>query len=79
MDANAIVSMIGSVGFPIVACLGMAWYVKYQTDQNNKEVKDMREEHRAEIQRVTEALNNNTLAIQKLSDHLDDRNCIIKG
>lgn len=79
MDFDAIITMIGSVGFPIVACLAMGWYVKYQTDQNNKEVKEMRDEHRAEIQRVTEALNNNTLAIQKLSDHLDERNCIVKG
>lgn len=27
MDINAIVGMIGSVGFPIVACCGMAWFI----------------------------------------------------
>lgn len=79
MDANAIIQMIGSLGFPIVACIAMGWYVKYQTDQNNKEVKEMREEHRREIEKVTEALNNNTLAIQKLSDHLDENSCIVRG
>ena len=78
MDANAIIQMIGSLGFPIVACIAMGWYVKYQTDQNNKEVKEMRDEHRKEIEKVTEALNNNTLAIQKLSDHLDENSCIVK-
>ena len=78
MDANAIIQMVGSLGFPIVACIAMGWYVKYQTDQNNKEVKEMRDEHRKEIEKVTEALNNNTLAIQKLSDHLDENSCIIK-
>lgn len=78
MDANAIIQMVGSLGFPIVACIAMGWYVKYQTDQNNKEVKEMRDEHRREIEKVTEALNNNTLAIQKLSDHLDENSCIVK-
>lgn len=27
MDVNSIVSVIGSVGFPIVACCGMAWFI----------------------------------------------------
>lgn len=27
MDINAIVGMIGSVGFPIVACCGMAYFI----------------------------------------------------
>lgn len=70
---NDVVQLIASVGFPIVACLGMAWYVKYTTDQNNLEVKEMRREHQDEIGKVTEALNNNTLALQKLSDKLDER------
>lgn len=27
MDINSIVTVIGSVGFPIVACCGMAWFI----------------------------------------------------
>lgn len=27
MDVNSIVTVIGSVGFPIVACCGMAWFI----------------------------------------------------
>lgn len=73
-----IVTMITTVGFPIVACLCMAWYVKYTTDINNAEVKEMRKEHLEEIMSITEAINNNTLALQKLTDKLgkeisDDR------
>lgn len=30
MDVNAIVSVIGSVGFPIVACAAMAWFYATQ-------------------------------------------------
>lgn len=76
MDFSAIVTIISSVGFPIVACIGLAWYVKYQTDSNNREVSEMRREHKEEIAKVTDALNNNTLALQKLCDRLD---CNIEG
>lgn len=27
MDINSLVAVIGSVGFPIVACCGMAWFI----------------------------------------------------
>lgn len=65
---NDILTAVSTVGFPIVACLGLGWFVKYQTDQNNAEVAEMRKEHLDEISKVTEALNNNTLAIQRLTD-----------
>ena len=71
MDVNAITTLIGSFGFPIVACIGMAWYVKYQTDQNKKEVENMRREHKEEVQKMTEAINNNTVAMQKLVDKIE--------
>lgn len=42
MDVNSIVSVIGSVGFPIVACVAMAWFYATQfkdfqsmVDKNN--------------------------------------------
>lgn len=72
MDAN-IVTIISSLGFPIVACLGLGWYVKYMSDQNSTEVKEMRQEHQAEVQKMTEALNNNTLAIQRLVDKMEGK------
>ena len=71
MDFSTITTLIGSFGFPIVACILLGWYVKYQTDQNKAEVDKMTEEHRTEMQEVTVALNNNTLAIQKLCDKLE--------
>lgn len=73
MDANTLITMIGSLGFPIIACIGLGWYVKYQTDNNNKEVSEMRKEHQEEISKVTEALNNNTLALQKLCDRIETK------
>ena len=66
--------IIGSLGFPIVACIGMGYYVKYQTDTYREEVKDMQKEHKEEITKITEALNNNTNALTKLCEKLDKEN-----
>ena len=62
MDLNNIVTIISAVGFPIVACIGMGWFVKYLIDNNNKKISE-----------ITTALNNNTLVVQKLCDMLDNK------
>lgn len=57
MDPNMILQAISSVGFPIVVAAALFWKMNKQ-DQDHKE----------EMQKVTEAVNNNTLALQKLVD-----------
>ena len=75
MGATEIIQLITTVGFPIVACGGMAWYVKYITDRNREDMKEERDQHNQEMQKVTDALNNNTLAIQKLTDYIGGKSC----
>lgn len=70
MTVNDIVTIVTSVGFPIVACGAMAWYVKYISDRHSQEVQDLNKQHKEEMEQVTEALNNNTLALQKLCDKI---------
>lgn len=65
-----VVNIITSVGFPICACLGMGWYVKYITDMHEKARKEETEKHSEEIARMTDALNNNTLALTILTENL---------
>jgi hypothetical protein len=60
------ISIISSLGFPIAACLYMAKYVREQTAIYRQDIKDLRKEHKDEIGKVTEALNNNTKAVEKL-------------
>lgn len=67
-----IVNVITSVGFPIFCCLAMGYYVKYMTDQNRQDVKDMNEKHKEEVDKMTEAINNNTLALQVLCDKIGE-------
>ncbi len=65
-----IIQMIQAFGFPIASCCAMAWYVKYITDQNNQRLDTMNKEHREEVHRLSSVLENNTLAIQKLTDYI---------
>lgn len=57
MDLGAIQTIISNLGFPITCVVAMFWMM-------NKE----REDHKEEMQKVTEALNNNTLALTELRD-----------
>lgn len=63
-----LIQAITTVGFPIVCCGAMMWYVKYVTDANREEVSKLNDQHKEEMTEVTQAINNNTIALQKLCD-----------
>lgn len=71
MDIQALLQAVSSVGFPIVCCGAMMYYVKYSTDRNREDMLRLTEQHKTEIMQITEAINNNTLALQKLCDNLE--------
>ena len=64
-------SAIGQYAFPIVACVVMGWYVKYIQDNYRADINGISARHKEEMDKVTEALNNNTQAIQKLTDYIE--------
>ena len=55
MDVDTISNLISSLGFPIVVCGAMFWTMNKNT-----------ETHKEEMEKMTEALNNNTTIITKL-------------
>lgn len=59
MDVNTLIQLVSSLGFPIVCCGALFWKI-VKTD----------EQHKEEMDKITEALNNNTIALTKLSDKL---------
>ena len=69
---NEIVSIISTVGFPIVAAVACGMFIKWQYTENQKQIDEMRKEHKEEVTKMTEALNNNTLALQKLIDKIGE-------
>lgn len=54
------VSIVKDLGFPIAVCVAMFWLNNKQTEQ-----------HKEEMSKVTEALNNNTLALTELKDRME--------
>ena len=63
MEFNDIITAICTVGFPIVAYGALFWYVLKKDS-----------EHRSEVEKMTEAINNNTIALTKLIERLEDEN-----
>ncbi|MFQ7211010.1 MAG: hypothetical protein ACLRPZ_16500 [Coprococcus sp.] len=60
MDVNTLIQLVGSLGFPIVACGALFWRMVKSDAQ-----------HKEEMNKMSEALNNNTNAIVKLTEKLD--------
>lgn len=55
-----ITQAIGTLGFPIAACMACGWYI----------VK-VQQKHDDTIAKLADIINNNTLAITKLSEKID--------
>lgn len=72
MDFNTIIAAIGSLGFPIIACIGMAYFFAKVNDNYRADIKEMNASHKDEMDKMTEAINNNTLVIQRLIDKMED-------
>lgn len=56
-----ILNLIGSYAFPIVMCIALFWKMDKQDT-----------EHKAEIDKISSALDNNTVAIVKLVEHMKE-------
>lgn len=59
MDIANILSAISSVGFPIVACIALFWNSHKQEER-----------HLEESNKFNEAINNNTIALVKLTEKI---------
>ena len=68
---NIVLDAITTVGFPIVCCVALMLYVKYMRDSDAEERQKMNEQHAAESKAMADALNSNTVVLQKLCDKLD--------
>lgn len=67
MSAEMIMQAISTIGFPIVACGALAWYVWYQSKQ-----------HKAEIDNLANIVANNTKAVEELTQLVQDLVEIVK-
>lgn len=68
---NMVLQAITTVGFPIVCCGVLMYYVKYIRDKDTEMMADIMARHSEEVNTMSAALNENTLVLQKLCDKLD--------
>lgn len=67
--------LISTLGFPIVCCVALSIYVTKITQQNREDTKELNKQHTEEMlefkEDIKEALNNNTIALNKLCEKLE--------
>lgn len=56
---ESIIQIVQTLGFPIAVAIALFW-------QNTK----MQDQHKEEMAKITEALNNNTIALTELKDKI---------
>ena len=77
-----LVQIVANFGLPAIMCAVMMYYVKYREDKNDDRMDAQNTRHKEEIDKlaesnkqsltdITQALNNNTLALQKLADYME--------
>lgn len=62
MNVNDIATLVSSIGFPIVMCGAMAWYVKYMSDQ-----------HKSDLEALSAVIADNTKVIEGLRQLIMDK------
>lgn len=65
MDYTQIVQLIGSLGFPIAMCIVMVVFFY-------KIITQIESTHKENLEKITEALDNNTRIINELKQSLDN-------
>lgn len=70
MSWDAIMNLISSGLFPIAACVALAWFFNKTNENYRGDIKDLQKRHDSEINKLTEAVNNNTMVMQRLVDRL---------
>lgn len=73
--------LISTLGFPIVCCIALAIYISKITKTNREDIKELNEKREKDLKEIQdfkeemkEALNNNTMAINKLCEKLSNSN-----
>ena len=71
------VQLISSLGVPIVAMIGLAWYIVNRDKQQRERdaefeqmMQDIMKEHRQEVSDLRECINNNTLVLTRVYEKI---------
>lgn len=65
------IELISNLGFPIVLCGVMAFFIKYLIDKYTTIIININEEHKKEVNELKTAIENNTLIITKFIERME--------
>ena len=66
MDIETIQTLVSGLGFPIVMVGAMSYYIKYLNDLHKEEVENINKRYIEQVEKLTEALNNNTQVMTEI-------------
>lgn len=64
---DTFLTILGNYVFPIAACCAMAFFVKYMYDQTNGRIDKLNDQHKNEVDNLSEVIKNNTIALEKMN------------
>lgn len=70
VDVGTISTLIGSVGFPVALCIGVLWYLVKLQQSHKEELNELAKSHKSEMDSMTEAIQNNTVVLQQILEHM---------
>ena len=73
MDTSTVFQMITQVGAPLVFCVVLGWYIKYNDDKSREDYKELAKAHKEESEKFADALNKNTVVLERLVTVIGDK------
>lgn len=70
---DTILQLVGSYGFPIIMCLLMYKSMSDSTTRHETQIQSLNDKHKEEMDTLTEAITNNTQAINLLAQKMGEK------
>lgn len=71
MDIEMLIQLVNGVGFPIFACVALGLFIVWDKKTRREEYNKSEASTNAVLEKLSDAVNNNTLIIQKLIDKIE--------
>lgn len=72
--AENFVTIVNGVGFPIVVCVFLVWYIYKENKRRNQEKEEYENKQNDLYLKLTQSVDNNTAALNKLLMQMEDKN-----
>lgn len=66
MEVGFLESLVSSVGFPVACLIGMGWFIVWKEKTYNDTIKEVNTKNTETMNKMSEALNNNTNVMHQI-------------